>query len=110
MNDFDALAAVLGAGSADLRGCLILSRDGLVLAGYPDSAEPELKASWIRFASLGEPERGFVQFGSETWSYARRGPYGSFAVTGIGVRPGIVIDHMERVLRAAEDARSKGEG
>lgn len=110
MNDFDALAAVLGAGIADLRGCLILSRDGLVLAGYPDTAEQELKASWIRFAALGEPDRGFVQFGNETWSYARRGPYGSFAVTGIGVRPGIVIDHMEQVLLAAEDERSKGEG
>ena len=110
MNDFDALAAVLGAGIADLRGCLILSRDGLVLAGYPDTAEQELKASWIRFAALREPDRGFVQFGNETWSYAVRGPYGSFAVTGIGVRPGIVIDHMEQVLLAAEDARSKGEG
>ena len=110
MNDFDALAAVLGAGIADLRGCLILSRDGLVLAGYPDTAEQELKASWIRFAALGEPDRGFVQFGSETWCYARRGPYGSLAVTGIGVRPGIVIDHMEQVLLAAEEARSTGEG
>jgi hypothetical protein len=110
MNDFDALAAVLGAGIADLRGCLILSRDGLVLAGYPDTAEQELKAPWRRFAALGEPDRGFVQFGNETWCYARRGPYGSFAVTGIGVRPGIVIDHMEQVLLAAEDERSKGEG
>lgn len=110
MNEFDALAAVLGAGIADLRGCLILSRDGLVLAGHPDTAEQELKASWRRFAALGEPERGFVQFGNEIWSFARRGPYGSFAVTGIGVRPGIVIDHMEQVLLAAEHARSKGEG
>ena len=108
MEDFDALAAALGAGIADLRGCLILSRDGLVLGGYPDAAEQELKASWLRFAGLGEPERGFVQFGNEIWSLARRGPYGSFAVTGTGVRPGIVIDHMERVLLAAEEARSKG--
>jgi hypothetical protein len=110
MEDFDALAAALGAGIADLRGCLILSRDGLVLGGHPDTAEPELKDSWLRFAALGEPERGFVQFGNEIWSYARRGPYGSFAVTGIGVRPGLVIDHIERALQAAEDARSKREG
>jgi hypothetical protein len=109
MEDFDALAAALGAGIADLRGCLILSRDGLVLGGYPDAAEQELKASWLRFAEVGEPERGFVQFGNETWCLVRRGPYGSFAVTGIGVRPGIVIDHMERVLLAAEEARSRGE-
>lgn len=109
MEDFDALAAALGAGIADLRGCLILSRDGLVLGGYPDAAEQELKASWLRFADLGESERGFVQFGNEIWSLVRRGPYGSFAVTGIGVRPGIVIDHMERVLQAAEEARSRGD-
>jgi hypothetical protein len=110
MEDFDALAAALGAGIADLRGCLILSRDGLVLGGHPEAAEQELKASWLRFAELGEPERGFVQFGNEIWSLVRRGPYGSFAVTGIGVRPGIVIDHMERALTAAEEARSRGEG
>jgi hypothetical protein len=110
MEDFDALAAALGAGIADLRGCLILSRDGLVLGGYPDAAEQELKSSWLRFAEIGEPQRGFVQFGNETWCLVRRGPYGSFAVTGIGVRPGVVIDHMERVLLAAEEARSKGEG
>lgn len=109
MEDFDALAAALGAGIADLRGCLILSRDGLVLGGHPEAAEQELKASWLRFAELGEPERGFVQFGNEIWSLVRRGPYGSFAVTGIGVRPGIVIDHMERALMAAEEARSRGE-
>jgi hypothetical protein len=107
MEDFDALAAALGAGVTDLRGCLILSRDGLVLGSHPAAAEADLKQSWGRFAALGEPERGFVQFGSETWSYARRGPYGSFAVTGPRVRPGLVIDHIEQVLLAAEQARSR---
>jgi hypothetical protein len=110
MEDFDALAAALGAGIADIRGCLILSRDGLVLAGHPNAAEQELKAAWLRFAALGEPERGFVQFGTEIWSYARRGAYASFAVTGIGVRPGLVIDHMEQMLLGAEASRSKGDG
>jgi hypothetical protein len=110
MEDFDALAAALEAGIADIRGCLILSRDGLVLAGHPNAAEQELKAAWLRFAALGEPERGFVQFGTEIWSYARRGVYASFAVTGIGVRPGLVIDRMEQLLLAADDARTKHEG
>jgi hypothetical protein len=110
MEDFDALAAALGAGIADIRGCLILSRDGLVLAGHPNAAEQELKAAWLRFAALGEPERGFVQFGTEIWSYARRGAYASFAVTGIGVRPGLVIDHMEQMLPGADASRSKSEG
>jgi hypothetical protein len=110
MEDFDALAAALGAGIADIRGCLILSRDGLVLAGHPDAAEQQLKAAWLRFSALGEPERGFVQFRTEIWSYARRGAYASFAVTGVGVRPGLVIDRMEQMLLAAEGSRSKGEG
>lgn len=110
MDDFDALAAALAAGIADIRGCLILSRDGLVLGGYPGTAEAELKTAWVAFAALGEPERGFVQFGTEVWSYARRGPYASFAVTGIGVRPGLVIDQMEQLLLGAETARAGQEG
>lgn len=110
MDEFDALAAALGAGIADLRGCLILSRDGLVLGGHPDGAETAVKAAWMRFAALDEPERGFVQYGREVWSYVRRGPYAAFAVTGPGVRPGLVIDQMEQVLLTAEEGRSRREG
>jgi hypothetical protein len=108
MDDFNALASALGTGLSDIRGCLILSRDGLVLGADPAEGEPAAKAAWLRLAALGEPERGFVQFGTEVWCYVRRGPYAAFALTGVGVRPGLVIDHMEQVLLAAEEARGKG--
>lgn len=110
MEDFGALAAALGAGIQDVRGCLILSRDGLVLGVNPAGVEAEAKHSWIRLAALGEPERGFIQFGTEIWCYVRRGPYAAFALTGTGVRPGLVIDHMEEVLLAAEEARARHAG
>jgi hypothetical protein len=110
MEDFNALAAALGAGIQDVRGCLIVSRDGLVLGAHPVGMEGEAKHSWIRFASLGEPERSFVQFGTEVWCYVRRGPYAAFALTGTGVRPGLVIDHMEEVLLAAEESRARHSG
>jgi hypothetical protein len=110
MEDFTALAASLSAGVGDVRGCLILSRDGLVLGAHPDGEEDLVKPAWLRFATLGEPERGFVQFGTEVWCYARRGAYAAFALAGTTVRPGLVIDQMEQVLMSAEETRSKREG
>ena len=110
MEDFNALAVSLGHGMADVRGCLILSRDGLVLGAHPAESERTTTRAWIRFAAIGDPERGFAQFGTETWCYVRPGPYAGFAVSGPGVRPGLVIDHMEQVLLAAEESRSRHEG
>lgn len=109
MEDFHALAAALGAGIADVRGCLILSGDGLVLGANPDTAEADARPARIKLAALGEPERGFLQFGTEVWCYVRRGPYAALVVTGTRVRPGLVIDQMEQVLLAAEEARSHRE-
>lgn len=110
MEDFNALAAALWAGIRDARGCLILSRDGLVLGSHPDGAETTAKPAWLKLAGLGDPERGFLQFGTEVWCFVRRGPYAALAVTGPAVRPGPVIDQMEQVLLAAEEARSRREG
>jgi hypothetical protein len=110
MEDFNALAAALGAGIADVRACLILSGDGLVLGANPVTAEADARSARIKLAALGEPERGFLQFGTEVWCYVRRGPYAALAVTGTAARPGIVIDQMEQVLLAAEEARSRREG
>jgi len=110
MEDFNGLASSLAAGVSDVRGCLIVSRDGLVLGSHPDDGEAQAKSAWVRFASLGDPERGFAQFGTETWCYVRRGPYAAFAVVGLGARPGLVIDHMEQVLLAAEETRNSREG
>ena len=110
MEDFNALAISLGLGMADVRGCLVLSRDGLVLGAHPAESERATTRAWIRFATIGDPERGFVQFGTETWCYVRRAPYAGFALAGPHERAGLVIDHMERVLEAAEERRSRQEG
>lgn len=110
LEDFDALASSLAVGVVDVRGCLIVSRDGLVLGAYPADAEITVGPAWVRFGDLGDPERGFAQFGTETWCYVRRGPYAGFAVVGPGARPGLVIDHMDQALLAAEQARSRHEG
>ena len=110
MEDFNALAVSLGHGMADVRGCLILSRDGLVLGAHPAGSERTTTRAWIRFSAIGDPERGFAQFGTEIWCYVHPGPYAGFAVSGPGVRPGLVIDHMEQVLLAAEESRSRHEG
>lgn len=110
MEDFNVLAISLGQGMADVRGCLVLSRDGLVLGAHPAESERATTRAWIRFATIGDPERGFVQFGTETWCYVRRAPYAGFAVAGPEERAGLVIDHMEQVLEAAEERRSQMDG
>ena len=106
MEDFNALAAALGDDLEGVRACLILSRDGLLIGAYPDDAEDAAKPAWLRVATLGEPERGFFQFATETWCYVRRGPYAAFVVATATVRPGLLIDQMERVLLAAEEDRA----
>jgi hypothetical protein len=109
MEDFNALAVALGAGIADVRACLILSGDGLVLGAHPATAEVDARPARIKLAAIGEPERGFLQFGTEVWCYVRRGPYAALAVSGTGVRPGLVMDQMEQVLLAAEESRAHRE-
>jgi hypothetical protein len=109
MEEFSALAARVAASVGDLRGVLILSRDGLVLGAFPEGDEALLKPAWLRFAGLGEPDKGFVEFADELWAYVRRGPYASFAVTGAHVRPGLVMDQLEQMLLAAEEVRSRRE-
>jgi hypothetical protein len=108
MDDYSSLAHRIAGGVADVRGCLILSRDGLILGSFPED-ESVVKPSWLRFAALGEPERSFVEFGGEVWAYLRRGPYAAFAIAGLGVRPGLLIDQLEQVLMAAEEARTRRE-
>ncbi|MGZ4150501.1 MAG: hypothetical protein ACXVQJ_10700 [Actinomycetota bacterium] len=109
MEEFSALAARVAASVGDLRGVLILSRDGLVLGAFPDGDEALVKPAWLRFAGLGEPDKGFVEFADELWAYVRRGPYASFAVTGVHVRPGLVMDQLEQMLLTAEEVRSRRE-
>jgi hypothetical protein len=58
---------------------------------------------------VGEPEKGFVEFGDEIWTYVRRGPYAAFAVSGLGVRPGLLIDQLDQMLYTAEEVRARRE-
>jgi hypothetical protein len=109
MEEFSALAARVAASVVELRGCLILSRDGLVLGAFPAGEEGPVKTAWLRFAVVGEPEKGFVEFGDEIWTYVRRGPYAAFAVSGLGVRPGLLIDQLDQMLYTAEEVRARRE-
>ena len=108
MDDFSALASRIAGSVGELRGCIILSRDGMVLGAYPED-DAAVKPAWLRFAALGEPEKGFVEFGDEVWTYARRGPYAAFAVSPGTVRPGVVMDMLEQALLTAEESRTKRE-
>jgi hypothetical protein len=107
MEEFSGLAARVVASVSDLRGCLILDRDGLVLGAYPEGQEVAVKGAWLRFAALGEADKGFVEFGDVLWAYVRRGHYAAFAVSSTNARPGFVIDQLEQILLTAEEIRSK---
>ena len=109
MEDFSALASRIAIGVGGVRGCLILSRDGLVLGSFPPGDEDLVKPAWLRFAALGDPEKGFLQYGEETWVYVRRGPYAAFALAEPSVRAGLVIEQLEQALLTAEEARAKRE-
>jgi len=109
MEEFSALAARVAASVVELRGCLILSRDGLVLGAFPEGEEGLVKSAWLRFAVVGEPEKGFIEFGDEIWTYVRRGPYAAFALSGLGVRPGLLIDQLDQMLYTAEEVRARRE-
>jgi hypothetical protein len=106
MDSYAALAQRIADSVREVQGCLLLSRDGFVLGTYPDEDEGMAKSAWLRFAALGESERGVVEFPGQTWAFVRRGPYSSFTVADAGVRPGILIDRIEEVLLEAERTRS----
>ena len=67
MEDLSTLAARLAAGVGDVRGCLIVSRDGLVMGAYPGDGEAQLKPAWLRFAAMGEPELIEYSFVEPVW-------------------------------------------
>ncbi len=104
--DFTALASRVAA-RAEVVGCVILSRDGLVMGAFPPGGERDVTPAWLRFASVGDPERGFVEFSGELWAYVRRGAYAAFAVGESGTRAGILLDYLEQALLAAEDSRDQ---
>ena len=91
---------------ADVWGCLILSREGFILAAHPTAAERNLDEARLRLAEIGELERGFVQFAGELWVYVRTTGYGVFAVAPPATRPGVLLDVVDRIL---EEATASGD-
>jgi hypothetical protein len=111
MTDYSALAQRVSLSIAGIRGCLMLSRDGLILGAHPEGAsEEDLRAAWVRFAGVGDPERSYVEFPDQIWAFVRRGSYAAFAVAEIGVRPGVLVDTLERALLSAEQERVNDRG
>ena len=107
MDDYSALAQRISVSVHEVRGCLLLSRDGLVLGAFPEEEENLAKGAWLRFCALGEPERSFVEFTDQVWAYVKRGPYAAFALADAGVRPGILVDQLEQMLMTADEGRSR---
>jgi hypothetical protein len=107
MDDYSVLAQRISVSVPEVRGCLILSRDGMVLGAYPDDDESLAKAAWLRFIALGEPEKSFVEFTDQTWAFVRRGPYAAFAVAEAGVRPGVMVDQLEQAMLLTEESRAR---
>jgi hypothetical protein len=106
MSDYAALAQRVTAGVAGIRGCILLSRDGMVLGADPEGdVESHVKAAWLRFAALGDAERSYVEFPDQTWAFVRRGAYAGFVVADAGVRPGLLVDLLDQVLMAGEVER-----
>jgi hypothetical protein len=107
MGDYSALAQRVSTGISGIRGCLMLSRDGMVLGAEPGDGESDLRADWVRFAALGDPERSYVEFPDRTWAFVRRGGYAAFAVADTDVRPGVLVDLLDQALMAGEQERAR---
>ena len=108
MSDYSSLAQRVSMSAPGVRGCLLLSRDGLVLGAHPEGeAETQVKEAWVRFAAVGEPDRSYLEYPDQVWAFVRRGGYAAFAVADVGVRPGVLVDLLDQVLMAGEQERSK---
>jgi hypothetical protein len=107
MSDYSALAQRVSLSIAGIRGCLMLSRDGMILGAHPEGeSEADLRKVWVRFAGVGDAERSYVEFPDQIWAFVRRGSYAAFAVAAVEVRPGVLIDTLEQALMSAEQERS----
>lgn len=108
MNDYSALAQRVSMSIGGVRGCLMLSRDGMVLGAHPEGeAETHIRSSWMRFAAVGDPERSYVEYPDQVWAFVRRGSYAAFAVADTGVRPGVLVDLLDQALMVGEQDRAR---
>ncbi len=108
MNDYSALAQRVSMSIEGVRGCLMLSRDGMVLGAHPEGeSETHIRSSWVRFAAVGDPERSYVEYPDQVWAFVRRGSYSAFAVADAGVRPGVLVDLLDQALMVGEQDRAR---
>lgn len=107
--DFAALIHAFVAGVADVRACLMVSRDGLALGAFPVDEEEKALAAWSQIAALGEVDRGFVGLRDEMWVFSRRGPYAAVAKASPSARAGLILDRLDDMLLVAEEVRLKKE-
>jgi hypothetical protein len=106
--DFSDLAARMAASVAGVRACLILSRDGLSLGAHPADGEARAREAWDVLQRMGDPQRGFMDMGTEIWVVATGAAYAAVMVATPEVKPGLLLDRMEAQLLAAEESRSLG--
>jgi hypothetical protein len=109
MDEYASIAQRVVLTMDDVRGCLVLSRDGLVLGAFPEDEEAVHKPAWLKFTHVGEARRSFVEFADQIWAFIHRGPYAAFVVAGTSVRPGVLLDQLEQALLVAEETRAKRE-
>ena len=78
--DFDGSGGSHVGGVAGVRACLILSKDGLSLGAHPADAEARARQAWEALQRIGDPQRGFVDMGTEIWVVATGGAYAAAMV------------------------------
>jgi hypothetical protein len=88
----------------------VLSEDGLPLAAYPATDGAAAADVWSRLATLGPATRGFLTFRSEVWAFMQGERYGALILADRSVRPGQLLELVERVLAEAATAAALGGG
>jgi hypothetical protein len=108
MDDYATLVERVCFTLPKVRGCLLLSADGLVLSAYPEDGSAVTETAWLHFCAMGEAIRGFLAFEDQVWAYVRHGAYAAFVVTDSGVRPGVLVDQLEQVLTTSRISLPSG--
>jgi hypothetical protein len=108
MEGFEAFARALGSEVAELRGCLMATRDGRVLGVYP-AGSTNVDAAWRRIAPLRACTSAVVRFERETWCVVGHGAHVAVAIVAISTDPLVVVERMELLLTAVDRASAENE-
>lgn len=102
LDAYTALAHRVVSGGDDIRGCIVMSKDGLLLAAIPD--DEDTQRAWSRFISIGLPVRGVVEFKDSSWIQCSDDRVMTFVVTGPQVRAGIIMSRLDQELGRMDHA------